>query len=250
MHQPIEPPIDETSTSADATGGTLTSQPLTKFLFEQGVQVMNIDQRTDMPFLHRRLVMDNTTAFNTNLLNYDPFVELFTPVSRTSAIPYARLALQSCYLYDFDLKLTFFIVKHERARGILMLTWAPGVLPGNDVDVTNTKLQKWTWDIEKDEVCEIVLKGTKLTPWRSRMNMDTGAAYPNLWTNIIVQPLAYDTYHGGTLNLIQVMSYNGANVAPPAADIMVFGQLLNLKTAEYRPPFATRQFEQPYSLQI
>lgn len=254
MHQPVTPLIDPISTSSDVEGGTLTSDISGKFLSSQISSSMSPDQMIDMPFYGCQFDMNSSDGYNTLKLNYDPFVkvwnDLSSPVVGERPVPYPLVALSSCYFYDFDMELTFMAIKHERARGIYDIIWAPGLIDTSvgDFNIATTKFQKWVWDVEASDTFRITLNSVKTAVWRERRLRYVSQAPPVFYAPWVVEPLVAQTLAScGTLQVRSDASYNAGSVGPDTATVLVLHRLVNLRTAEYRPPYSVTVSEVPLS---
>lgn len=250
MHQPLEPIIDQSSTSSDLVGGLLTNDPNSLIPAKQSSTTTDLDTAADLPY---KFYVYNipTTVYGERIFSYDPFVTLLTNPGATGEFqarhqPAAMLPIRSCYFYDFDLEITFVAIKHERGRGSMMITW----IPGSDgrlatTPPVNVRNQKWLWDIEANEQFKICLTGMKHTVWRSRFptnrqldfDRPTGYAYisDNLQEDV--------TASAGRLSMHVIAPYNAANVGPTDLSIIQFNRLVNLRTREYISPYGLASFD-------
>lgn len=243
MHQPLQPIIDQTSTSNDTTGGILSANPADSFPRCQQSNTMQFDDMVNLPYFSFKKDISSSNAYNDTLFSYDPFATLWAVDSaefNNTSRPMPLVAVDSCKFYDFDLKLTFVALKHERGRGLLQFTWFPGIydsalLPS---EIINARNQKWIWDIETNEQFSIHLTGVKHALWRSK---DAPGAIPtgtfDGYTLMNDTRFADDLRRGGYLNCNIISPYNAGNVGPTTCTILCFYELENLRTCEYRPTY-------------
>lgn len=251
-HQPITPALSESSTEANLVGGTITSQLLSPFNSTQSRDVFNIDDMNEIPFFSHQVTMNLTEGL---LTTYDPFQNLLNQnITRTSIIPMQLVKLMCSRLYDFDLNIIFLAIKHERARGKILITWLPNRLNQSEIGVApdgmDTKRMRWLWDLEQSDTFSIPLKGHKTTAWRSRRVSDSDM--PD--NKFVLRPAKWQAsdnylegnYSVGTLAVHTHSPYSSGTLGPDDCPILIFHQILNLQQAEYRPPYAISENEASY----
>lgn len=249
--QPIAITPDETSTEQVVEGGTLTN------IIEQEKKtgMLSVFPYTIDSF-HGEMYREDGFTIDANvtgrLFYYDPGLTLISDSYNSTFIPYQLLPILTHTFYDFDIEKTFVAIKHERARGKLLITWYPGILiktPGRTTDFAsidqtvpnfgtlNSKCQRWIWDIEQTDTFTIMIKGFKNSAWRSRnllTNYQTFPVLPNQQYTIYSEADQYPTYNFGLLCVSVILPYWPGNVAPNTLDILMFNRLVNEKYMEYR----------------
>lgn len=271
MHQPLQPPLNEASSNL-VVGGTLTSTPLESFFSNQPGVVMNFDQLVDLPYPAK--LMDDwifqTTDTSASRWIADPFKYLaHVPLaSHVHHLPLAFMAVQGCHFYDYDVEVTLLLVKHERGRGLYQITVAPddfadqsSTYPG----LQENLFQKHLWDIELSDTITFMVKSPKNFAWRSLFKHANTDNFPNTVatsqtvdasgppTNYVITSKLTsanlqtdaDYKQRGTFYIDCITPYNASNVGPSAATCIPFYRLVNLRTAEYRPPYGLNPGDQP-----
>lgn len=249
MHQPVTPLLDPISTSSDVVGGVLSSTPTSKFLSTQISGKFTPDSMIDLPFFGCEFSISNSNTFDSTVLSYDPWFKLWNGAGvGITPVPYPIVALQACYFYDFDIELTFLAIKHERARGIYSIVWSPGLQDATgNYSLLDTLFQKWIWDIEKSDTFSVTLKSVKTSVWRDRKPRYVSEDSP-LYAPWIVRPLlSQNLLYSGILQVKTHSSYNAGSVGPDTASVIVFHRLINMRNAEYRPPYSLNETEIPFA---
>lgn len=244
MHQPLQPDIDQSSTSNDTTGGILSTNPTDLFPMCQRSSTLTFDGMFDLPYFAGKFDLDASQNYGTTLIKMDPFKnlitigtgEFFDPIR-----PMPLVAIDACKFYDFDLKITFLAVKHERARGLIQFSWFPGIVAAAYLpsDLINHRNQKWIWDVETNEQFSIYLVGSKHAAWRSRDQPGAQPSYvPDVYTLMNATRPADNIMGGGYITSNILSPYNAGNIGPTACSVLMFYELKNLRTCEYRPPYS------------
>lgn len=250
MHQPEVPIPDESSTEMAMAGGTLTSQPLTKFLFSPNEELFNVDQLIQLPFYSRQFNFSPSSVMFSSLLAYDPFQTLAIVANANAPIPWPIVYLRSCQFYDFDINIVFLAIKHERSRGRLQISWTPssvnGVIPEVNTTGIHTRSMKWIWDLEHSDSFAIDLVGTKHMAWRDRRLMNVAIPASSTYMVVGSNVGTMNNFNVGQLDVRVLDPYSAGLLGPDICPIVVFTQILNVATAEYRPPFGGKADEEPY----
>lgn len=265
MHQPLQPPVNEGSSNADVTGGTITSQPLSTFFSNQPGVTFNFDQLVDLPFPDRvSTFLEFSKSDTPGKLKriYDPFTTLTYFQDYVTTCPMPLLALIGNRFHDFDLEVTMLAMKHERGRGQYVISIMPGSFIPNDLDsfptVAANKYHRITWDLEVSDTITFTVKAPKNFAWRSRNPHGDIGIFPTGYTDYTKYSYidGKTNYQGpfgslmpwgrGVFAVYTLMPYNAANVGSPDCDVLVFYRLVNLRTAEYVPPYATIPGDKPF----
>lgn len=260
MHQPIQPMLDESSSENQETGGTLTNQ-LTGVPIHA---VPNLPPLTDMDF--RRLEYSRTFSISTTsgfLFATDPLFALY-PES-TGVLPYKHLALLSSHYFNTSVYYKFIALKHEKARCKILFTWYPGV--SNEFDLTQpitfntdsttvpswltskgtsittqTKAQRWIWDIEQSETFEMNLVGANPQIARPTIAADPTQPITAAGISIVAERFFTLPQSMGILTAHIHVPYAPGAICPEILDIVMFMGLTDLETTEYRSPIGTLDY--------
>lgn len=233
MHEPETPIQLNSSTQISSVGAAAASDLTAKFFTEPGPQTLTWDQMVDMPFLARTMNISSSNSYGDLLTEFDPWENPRDPDQANeqgNPLPIPLLYLLSAHYYDYEPELTFWAIKHERARGQIMFVFVPfnnlSEVQLGTIAPDTTKYQKWLWDIEKQDMFTLRLVGTKYVNYRSRVNM-AGEGDTNY-------TMIFDSRKGGTLIAFVFQPYNAGNVGSDTCTILCFNRLQNLQSMEYR----------------
>lgn len=261
MHQPIQPPLDETSAESEVTGGTLDGQGPASTPVQAVPNFQAFSDLTGEELEYERTL--TVTSATDILFVRDPLKSLMPFSTGDNVMPCKYLKLLTTHYFDADIGLKLIAIKHEKVRGKIMFTWFPGVTPDYELTkeitfqtdftglpdwmVTNTegnpmnqvRVQRWIWDLEKTDQFSLVLNGTNpriLRPTLTHQNVVVNSAngytlYPTFRTS--------DPQNMGILIARFVTPYAPGGIAPATMDILMFNALLNFKAMEYRSPMGT-----------
>lgn len=244
-HQPIPTQPDEKSTIRGVEGGTLTNDldPMPSYV--PYIHSETIDTMIEKPFLYQTIDIVPTSQY----LLVEQIGPVFAHTSRCH-LSYGLLAALAHNYFDFDLELTFRIFKHERARGKMAIIWYPGIIAGEgsqqevydrcNKTITNfakmgTRVQRWEFDFETDDVFTVQLKGSKITALRTLRKMYA----PVKSASTITMPNYDSTTRQnhvssyGVLSLSMIQPYDAGNVGPGTMTMHCVMRIVNPTFVEY-----------------
>lgn len=194
------------------------------------------------------------TASETGIVRVKPLVleSDFLDQTYSAWIHPAFTRLNSFYMVDCDLEITFWAVKQERARLKLWYSWYPGIVLAPELDEKELRAQlklispnfgsissgveRHVMDFEASEMHTTVLTGPKTTAIRTLPI--TGGDRDVTKHELRVHSHRLMSFRLGTLIVGLESRYDPGAIAPSEIDIMILGRLINVSTQEYHGPMA------------
>lgn len=230
QHEPVTLPPDPTSTERYNDSGILIDD-----LRNPPIGVPPVipnclpDQYFDYPVYIGKI--DDIGETTTKLFSIDPISTFRLDQEQGTMLPWQVFNVLSHSLYDFIPEVTILAVKHPMARGKIKLSWNPGQLTAGE---THLKVQRWLWDLEKDDQFSVTVKGPKNYAMRS---LNSTAAIPTptgvKWKNYTKDFTLRENFQSGILDA-ELLSFIPSSVGPDTFSILVFIKLTQVKLAEFR----------------
>lgn len=257
MHQPLPLKPDETAVDVP-TGGTLTNEgPLIKKQsFGPKLKTwLDIDYMS--PMETEIFTINSTTDF---IFAMDPGEYHFR--NSSWSLPFQHLLPLTCNMAQYSRSIAFHARKHDAVRGKIVFIWYPGLKPAaqtfgastvfpesaftyseNQNDVSNVygqigadpqaKVERYIWDLEKDDSFLLDLTGTLNTGMRHTKQL------PNVTGNtamgIHIEPLTTFRRSNSMGLLIARMHtpYQSGNIAPTNMNLVMFSGFTKFQGTEF-----------------